>query len=239
MLRPQSTTVLGFVVGLAMACVIVAANAAAQEDWRRSFDIDKKNLASVGRSPFVVLVPGFQIHLAEDDETVVISVLDKTEVVDGVETRVVEERETKGGEVVEVSRNFFAIDKSSGDVYYFGEDVDDYKDGKVVGHGGAWRSGVDGAKFGLIMPGNPHVGDKYYQEIAPKKAMDRAEVVTLDAELETPLRTFMKVLHTRETTPLNPREVSEKWYAEGIGMIGDEDLRIVKVVDPGAKSPQR
>ena len=49
---------------------------------------------------------------------------------------------------------------------------------------------------------------------------------------------FTKVLRTRETTPLNPLEVSEKWYAEGIGMIGDEDLRLVKVVDPGSETPQ-
>jgi hypothetical protein len=201
--------------------------------------VDKGKLANVGRSPFFVLVPGFQIHLAEDDEKVVITVTDETEVVDGVETRVVEERETKGDEVVEISRNFFAIDKATGDVYYFGEDVDDYKDGEVAGHGGAWRSGVDGAKFGLIMPGKPRVGDKYYQEIAPKKAMDRAEVVELNAELATPFKKFTRVLRTRETTPLNPREVSEKWYAAGIGMIGDEGLRLVKVMDPKSDTPQR
>jgi hypothetical protein len=238
MVRYKRTAGVGFVFGWILGCGILAPEALAQETWRRAFDVEKGNLANVGRSPFFVLVPGFQIHLADDDEMVVITVMDETEVVDGVETRVVEEREMKGEEVVEVSRNFFAIDKPTGDVYYFGEDVNDYADGKVVGHGGAWRSGLAGAKFGLIMPGKPRVNDKYYQEIAPRKAMDRAEVVELDAELETPFKTFTKVLRTRETTPLNPLEVSEKWYAEGIGMIGDEDLRLVKVVDPGSETPQ-
>jgi hypothetical protein len=44
---------------------------------------------------------------------------------------------------------------------------------------------------------------------------------------------FTDVLEIRETTPLNAKEVSPKWYAPGVGMIGDDDLRITKV--EGAK----
>jgi Concanavalin A-like lectin/glucanases superfamily len=50
-----------------------------------------------------------------------ITVLNETKMVDGVETRVVEERETKGGKLKEVSRNYFAISKRTNDVFYFGE----------------------------------------------------------------------------------------------------------------------
>src|SRR5437867_3842410 len=80
----------------------------------------------------------------------------------GVQTRVVEERETVNGQLVELSRNYFATSKSTGDVYYFGEDVDTYRDGKLTGHGGSWRAGLDGAKFGLMMPAKPQVGQRFY-----------------------------------------------------------------------------
>jgi len=81
--------------------------------------------------------------------------------VDGVEVGVLEERETKDGKLVEVSRNFFATDKTTGDVYYFGEDVDNYKDGRIVDHESAWRSGEKGARFGLMIPGRPKKGDRF------------------------------------------------------------------------------
>jgi hypothetical protein len=80
------------------------------------------------------------------------TVLDETRVVAGVETRVIEERELAKGKLVEVSRNYFAIHKPTRNALYFGEEVDMYEDGKVVGHGGSWLAGVDGAKAGLIMP---------------------------------------------------------------------------------------
>ena len=204
--------------------------------WRTEFGVDRKNLVTVGKNPYFPLVPGHRVHLQGDGEKVVITVLDKTKVVDGVRTRIVEEREFKNGRLVEVSRNYFAIDKTTNDIYYFGEDVDDYdRSGKVVGHGGAWLSGVKGAKFGLGMPGKPVVGDRYYQEIAPNVAMDRAEIVQLNARLKTPMKTFARCLYVRESSDLE-RGYSPKWYAAGVGMIGDDDLRIIKVEYPPAGS---
>ena len=35
-----------------------------------------------------------------------------------------------------------ATDRNTGDVYYFGEDVDNYKNGKVVDYESAWRAGT-------------------------------------------------------------------------------------------------
>ena len=48
----------------------------------------------------------------------------------------VEEREWKKGELHEVSRNYFAMCEQTKDVFYFGEDVDYYENGKVVKHDG-------------------------------------------------------------------------------------------------------
>jgi len=66
-----------------------------------------------------------------------ITVLKETKLVDGVETRVVEEKETVNSQPLETSRNLFAISKKTGDVFYFGEEVDEYKNGKVASRGGA------------------------------------------------------------------------------------------------------
>ena len=98
-----------------------------------------------------------------------------------VYARVVEERESKGGKLVEVSRNFYARCTQTNDVFYFGEDVDIYdEDGvMIVSHDGAWLAGKNGALPGVIMPGRFLLGSRYFQELAPGVALDRAEHVKM------------------------------------------------------------
>jgi hypothetical protein len=211
-----------------LAILLVASGGVGLDDWSRDFAVNKSDLSSTGRSRFFILEPGYRLELEGGSERLVITVLDETKTVDGVECRVVEERETKGGKLVEVSRNYFAISKKDRSVYYFGEDVDMYKHGKVVSHEGAWLSGVDGARFGLMIPGEPKVGAKFYQEVAPKVAMDRAEIVSLDATLKTPAGEFKHCLKARETTPLEPGATEFKVYAPGVGLVQDADLKLVK-----------
>jgi hypothetical protein len=145
-----------------------------------------------------------------------------------VETRVVEEREISEGKPLEVSRNYFAFDPTTRNVYYFGEDVDAYKDGKIVSHGGGWLSGTGGSKYGLAMPGDVRVGERYYQEVAPGTAMDRAEIVSTNETVTTPAGMFRGCVKTEETTPLEPKSKEYKYYAPGIGLVRDADLRLVK-----------
>jgi hypothetical protein len=196
-----------------------------------SFEADKTHLASTGRNRFFVLEPGYQLVLEGKEKgkpvVLTITVLNETKLVDGVETRVVEEKETAGGQPVEISRNYFAISANTSDVFYFGEDVDMYKDGKVVGHEGAWLSGVNGARFGMMMPGTPLLGARYQQEVAPKVAMDRAEVISLTETLQTPAGTFEKCLKTEESSALEAGK-EHKLYAPGIGLIYDGTLRLTK-----------
>lgn len=196
--------------------------------WTTEFAVEKGELASTGRNPYFSLEPGDQSTFEDDDERLVITVLNETKMVDGVETRVVEERETKGGKLVEVSRNFFAISKRTNSVFYFGEEVDIYKNGKIVNHEGAWLSGENGAKFGLMMPGQILLGGKFYQEIAPKVAMDRAEIVSQTETVKTPAGEFKNCLKIKETTPLEPGHDEFKRYAPGIGLIQDGSLKLVK-----------
>ena len=106
-----------------------------------------------------------------------IKVLHETRFVNGVLTRVVEEREWINGDLYEVSLNFYALCQTTGDVYYFGEEVDIYEDSVIINHEGAWLAGEDGAQPGIIMPGSILIGVRYMQEIAVEDdALDREEI---------------------------------------------------------------
>ena len=201
---------------------------ATNSQWQEKFDISGCNLQATGRNPYFVLEPGFQLVLEGGGVKLEITVLDETKKVDGVDTRIVEEREWKGGKLYEVARNYFAICEKTKDVFYFGEDVDFYEDGKVVKHDGTWLAGVKGNRAGLIMPGTPKVGMKYYQEVAPGVAMDRAEIVSLDETCKTPAGTFSKCMKVKEGSAIDLLASEYKYHAPGIGLIRDEDLLLVK-----------
>jgi hypothetical protein len=225
-------------LGATSALILGAIGLPAAEDqapkklWTEKFPVDAGELGPTGRNPYFVLEPGYrcvyegQEHGKPADLT--ITVLDETRQIDHVETRVVEERETENGQLVEVSRNFFAISKRTNSVYYFGEEVDIYKNGKIVDHEGAWTSGAGGAKFGLAMPGTVLLGARYYQELAPDKAMDRAEIASLSDVLATPAKRFTDCLKIEETTPLEPGVKEYKRYAAGVGLIQDGPLKLVR-----------
>lgn len=185
--------------------------------WTTSFLEEKADFVCTGRNPYFVLEPGYFLVLGKGDTRETITVLDETKKVDGVECRVVEEKETQGGKVKEKSRNYFAISKRTNSVFYFGED-----------EGGAWLSGEKGAKFGLMMPGTPLLRGRYYQEVAPGVAMDRAEILSMTETVVTPAGTFRDCLKIEETTPLEPKEKEHKFYARGVGVVKYGELELIK-----------
>ncbi|MGB7721693.1 MAG: hypothetical protein WBL65_17435 [Bryobacteraceae bacterium] len=198
------------------------------KDWQSVFPVDKKTLGGKGSNPYFILTPGYQLSYKNGNDTDTVTVLNETKLIDGVETRVVEDREMKNGQLIELTRDYYAIDSVTNDVYYFGEDVDVYRNGKVTGHEGAWLSGVKGAKFGLIMPGKPRVGQRFYQEQAPGVGMDRAEIVSASERVSTPAGTFEKCIQTLETSALEKNMADHKWYAAGVGAVKDGQMLLVE-----------
>jgi hypothetical protein len=211
-----------------LSCVLVLAAACSNSPWQDNFAISSCNLQTTGRNEYFILEPGYQLVLEGGGERVQITVLEETKNVAGVTTRVVEEREWKGDRLAEVSRNYFAICEQTKDVFYFGEEVDNYKDGKVANHNGSWLAGVNGNRPGLIMPGAPKPKMKYYQEIAPGVAMDRAEIVSIDETCTTPAGTFKRCLKVMEGSAIEFWAKDYKYHAPGIGLVRDEDLQLVK-----------
>lgn len=196
-------------------------------------DFHTENCAwsSTGANTFFILQPGYLLTLSgEEDPGVVtnftVDVLNDTRVLDGVETRLVEEKVIVGGELKEIARNYFAICTQTNSVFYFGEDVDNYMGGQVADHHGSWLAGVNGARGGLYMAGTVTLGSRYFQEVAPGVALDRAEVVSMGEVVDAPAGRFEGVLETRDTSALENTLVEYKYYAAGIGLIQDGELQL-------------
>ncbi|MGD0093682.1 MAG: hypothetical protein ABSE73_27545 [Planctomycetota bacterium] len=203
-----------------------------EKPWQDSFNLDEQNLGPTGKNPYFILEPGYQLVCQGEEEgedtVITITVLNETKKIGNVETSVVEERETEDGELSAITKHYYAVDKTTNSVYYFGADVDVYEDGKVAGHKGSWRAGANGAKYGLMMPGAPQAGDRYCQQTAPGAAMDRAEVEDLSETVKTPAGEFKNCLKIKETSALDPAEKSYRYYAADIGLVRDGELKLIK-----------
>jgi len=229
----------GFVLIMA-AFAMPSIGAIAQDEepeFTTDFRLEDCTFKTEGENPYFILKPGYQLVLEgeEDGEVlrVEITVLNETETINlpeigKVKTRVVEEVETVDGDLVEVSRNFFAICDPTNDVYYFGEEVDIYDEDGTVTHEGAWRAGEAGAEPGLIMPGTFLLGSRYYQEIAEGVALDRAEHTEMGVKLTVPAGKFTDCVRILETTPLEPGSESEKVYCPEVGLVVDDVVELVE-----------
>ncbi len=238
----KKTTVSAMVLSVGVGVFLCAALpvAAGQGEFTEDFPLDDCSFSDSGRNPYFSLEVGDQlIFESEDDEEQVrlkITVLAKRKLItfetdEGetlkVCTRVVEEREWVNGKLFEVSRNYFARCQETNDIYYFGEDVDFYENGVIVGHDGSWRAGLDDALPGLIMPGSFLLGSRYFQELAPDVALDQAEHVEMGLEVEVPAGEFEDCVEILETTPLEPGSESTKVYCAEVGLVIDNDAQLV------------
>jgi hypothetical protein len=79
------------------------------------------------------------------------------------------------------------------------------------------------------MPGTFLLGARYYQEIAPDVAEDRAENAAMDRTVTVPAGTFTNCVVVHETNPLSSSNKPDvKTYCAGIGLVRDEALRLVE-----------
>jgi hypothetical protein len=134
----------------------------------------------------------------------------------GVKCVVVDDRVLAHGKLSEKTFDWYAQD-NKGNVWYFGEDSKEIKNGKVTSTGGSWEAGKDGAEPGIIMPAKPKVGKTYRQEYYKGKAEDMARALKLNGSVEVPYGSFDHVLVTDEWTPLEKNVAEHKYYAPGVG----------------------
>jgi hypothetical protein len=134
-----------------------------------------------------------------------------------IEALTVEDREfTVSGDLTEATLDYFAQD-DEGNVYYLGEDVDEYKNDKITGHSGAWLFGKNTQHAGLLMPAHPKIGDKFKSEDVPKITWEADEVLSVSETVTVPAGTFQNCVKIRETASDGDTEI--KFYAPGTGCI--------------------
>jgi len=148
--------------------------------------------------------------------------LRKTFTINGkkVQALTVVDHESIGGQVVEITRDYFAQD-DAGNVYYLGEDVDSYKDGKIIGHDGAWLLGKDTAMPGLLLPAKPTMHSSFSSENVPKITTEKDEIVSLTAKAVVPAGTFRNCVKVEEHASDGSTEF--KYFAPGIGCVMEEE----------------
>jgi hypothetical protein len=145
-----------------------------------------------------------------------------------IESFAVEDREFENGELAEVTLDYFA-QSDDGTVYYLGEDVDEYRNGKISGHSGAWLLGKDTQRPGVLMPAQPKIGDKFKSEDVPKITWEEDEVISLSETVTVPAGTFKNCLKIKEV--LSDGAIEYKFYAAGVGCVKEMpeegDVRLI------------
>jgi len=191
-------------------------------------------------NPYRPLTIGNQWEYSGEGEHILIDVLDKTKLIDGVECIVVRDIVDTGGFVVEDTFDWFAQAKD-GDVWYCGEEVKDYEtfpgdvpvESELVTMDGSFKQGRDGDKGGVVFPASPLVGAVLRQEFSPGNAEDVMRILTtsydygvnptLDQFVPQALAEYLcsnsDCVVTSEFSPMHPEPeaVERKYYARGIG----------------------
>jgi hypothetical protein len=174
-------------------------------------------------NPWFPLKPGSVWHykgLKEGVKTTdVVTATHRTKKILGVSTTIVHDIVSVKGKPEEVTNDFYAQD-SRGTDGNFGEETEELNaQGKTTSTEGSFEAGVEGARPGVLIPGQPKVGLVGRQEFLKGEAEDHFRVLDLNASVSVPFVSTRKALRTREWTPLEPATVDNKYYVRGVGTV--------------------
>jgi hypothetical protein len=174
-------------------------------------------------NPFLPLLPGMRwVYAVVDPDgratRAVTEVTGDTRMILGVVCVVVRDTATVGEQVVKDSIDWYAQDLD-GNVWYFGAEAREFRDGRVVSTAGSWEAGARDAQPGMVMKAAPKVGDSYQLVYDQGRAEDKAQVLSLDQRVSVPYGFFDQVRVIKRYTPLAPGTVVHEFYAPGVGMV--------------------
>jgi hypothetical protein len=182
-------------------------------------------------NPYYPLLPGHTYIYSgvsgkhKQRMTDIVSPSTRTKVIDGVRTRIVNDRLVIKGKVRERTSDYYTQDRC-GNVWYFGEDTAEYnKHGHLTSTEGSFHAGVDGAQPGVYIQRHPQIGRKFRQEWYPGHAEDVYKAIKMNASRKVPYGTFTHALVTRETDALEPGVVDHKYYGHGVGSILENTVK--------------
>lgn len=170
----------------------------------------------------------FEADTKDGLEKIEIEITGETKVIEGVTTLVYLDTVYLNGQLHEVTKDYLAQHKN-GDVWYFGENVDNYENGKLKDHAGTFIHGKDGAKAGIWMKAEQKVGDSYRQEYYKGEAEDMRDTVAVGLTVTTTLATYENCVKVYDWTPLNKKSREHKYYCPEAGsLVLNEDLETGK-----------
>jgi hypothetical protein len=189
--------------------------------------IDAADFVAAVDNRYFPLKPGTAYHFkgvrgrtAQTDDAVVTH---QTKQILGVRCTVVRDTVSEHGKPVERTFDWYAQDKQ-GNVWYMGEDAFELQHGRFAKASDSWKSGVKGAKPGIIMPANPRPGDQYRQEYYPPgQALDEARVLGTGS-VTVPYTSPRQALVTSEYSPLEP-QTEKKYYVPGLGEVAEKVVK--------------
>ena len=190
---------------------------------------DPAHFANPVNNPYFPLTPGLvtRLHGTDGDEKFVekVRVTHRTKMIAGVRAVVVRDVVRRpDGTLAEATDDWYA-DDDQGNVWYLGEDTATYDEhGDLEDREGSWEAGVDGAEPGIIMPAVPRPPTATRMEFSKGVAEDQAWVVQRLGRVNTPGGRFTDIVRTLEWSRLEPRVVSQKFYAAGLGIVEERDL---------------
>lgn len=153
---------------------------------------------------------------------VIFTVTALTKEIDGVRAVTLWDRDINNGKLVEGELAFWAQD-DDGTVWLLGEYPEEYDDeGNFEAAPDTWFSGIDRARAGIQMRGNPRPGTgTYRQGYAPTIGFgDVAFVAKTGQRACVPTGCYDDVLITDETNPEEPKDGHQlKYYAPEVGNI--------------------
>ena len=211
-----------------------------EPDFNPDNFVNPNTIHSGNANPYFPLIGGNRWTFEGGGERIVVTVTDKTKLIEGVTCRVVRDVVSdEDGRVIEDTNDWFAQDIWK-NVWYCGEEVkdfetfpgDDPREEDLVAIDGSFKVGRGGARPGIIMLGNPQVGDAYRQEFFLGEAEDIARVISVTGtDVEFAAQCNNKCLITREGTPIEPGVEADKYYAPGLGPIleveGDTRVKLI------------
>lgn len=160
-----------------------------------------------------------------------------TKTIDGVVTRVVNDRLFLDDVLEERTTDYYAQDRC-GNVWYFGEDTATLdRNGHVTDRSGSFHAGISGAQPGVFMQHDPQIGRWFRQEWSQGQAEDRYRALSMSASVSVRYGSFHHALRTEEKTALEPGVTDNKYYVRGVGEVeevtvagGTEKLQLVDVL---------
>lgn len=175
----------------------------------------------------------------EGPEKIVIKITGETKVIEGVTTLVYLDTVHLNGVIHEVTRDYLAQHKN-GDVWYFGEEVDNYDEkGRLKDHAGTFIHGKDGARAGIWMKAEQKIGDSYKQEYFKGEAEDMRDTVATGLTVTTKLGTYTDCVKVYDWTPIDKKSREHKTYCPQVGaLVLNEHLEtgkraeLVNIVNP-------